>query len=350
MRIDTTTDNRFMILSSPYPHEMNVMRIALTREINNAWMLKKTNPTMSVERCFMNDYNLVPIGLWLEVIKIAKKANIALDLSDNLKLYINQFQMEKEPFVEYVKETFKDAKIPIIDKKTNQIIGYNPFMPYDYQIDAAYAMLKYRNCCGEISTSGGKTLISFIIFKYLIDVVNVNKILYIVPSVDLATQSAEKYELYESYLNVHHHNWTIGILKANLKKAEKERVENCNILFGTFQSLCKKTQDFFKFFNACICDECVDKNALITMADGSKKKIADVVEGDKVYTINDISGEYEINEVEYVYKNEPKEEVYELELEDGKKLRLTANHKVKTINRGFVRVDDLNCDDEIVIL
>jgi CRISPR/Cas system-associated endonuclease/helicase Cas3 len=47
-------------------------------------------------------------------------------------------------------------------------------------------MLKYKKCCSEISTSGGKTLISFIIFKYLIDVENINNILYIVPSVDLA--------------------------------------------------------------------------------------------------------------------------------------------------------------------
>jgi len=62
-----------------------------------------------------------------------------------------------------------------------------PFKPYDYQIKAAYTVIKYKKCCGEISTSGGKTLISFIIFKYLMDVAGVKNLLYVVPSVDLAT-------------------------------------------------------------------------------------------------------------------------------------------------------------------
>ena len=64
------------------------------------------------------------------------------------------------------------------------------------------------------------------------------------------------YELYESYLKKHNHNWEIGILKAGLKKSEKEKVESCNILFGTFQSLCKRDERFFSNFTACVCDEC----------------------------------------------------------------------------------------------
>jgi type I site-specific restriction-modification system R (restriction) subunit len=95
-------------------------------------------------------------------------------------------------------------------------------------------LLKYKKCCGEISTSGGKTLISFMIFKYLMDVQQIKNILYIVPSVDLATQSAEQYEIYESYLKKHNNPWEIGVLKAGLNKKEKEKVYSCNILFGTF--------------------------------------------------------------------------------------------------------------------
>jgi len=89
----------------------------------------------------------------------------------------------------------------------------------------------------------------------LVDTAGSNKVLYIVPSVDLATQSAEKYEEYESYLKYHGQPWEIGILKSGLKKAEKKKVESCNILFGTYQSLVNRDQSFFNPFSGCIVDE-----------------------------------------------------------------------------------------------
>ena len=43
---------------------------------------------------------------------------------------------------------FKDAKMPIYDTD-NEIEGYKAFKPYEYQIKAAYTLLKYRKACGE---------------------------------------------------------------------------------------------------------------------------------------------------------------------------------------------------------
>ena len=246
MKIDITYDNKFFILSSDYIFELNVIRNAFTREIPNAWMLKKITSIQNTERCFMNNYNMIPVGLWLELIKIAKQHNIVLDLTDKAQEYLKTFQLNEEDFNKYINDIFEGAE----NEKGQS------FKPYDYQIKAAYNLLKYRKCCGEISTSAGKTLISFMIFKYLIDVQNIKNILYIVPSVDLAVQSAEKYDLYESYLKKHYNKWEIGILKAGLNKKEKEKVYSCNILFGTYQSLCKKQIEFFNKYEACISDEC----------------------------------------------------------------------------------------------
>lgn len=199
---------------------------------------------------------MVPVGLWLLVLQFCKECNIQYNLTPGFSAYINQFQLDYNYFKNYVDTTFAGAEAPVLDKDGHETGEYKPFIPHEYQIKAAYNLLKYRRACGEISTSAGKTLISFIIFKFLVDTAGTDKILYIVPSVDLATQSAEKYELYESYLKVHHHNWEIGILKAGLTKKQKEKVESCNILFGTFQSLCKRDQTFFSRFTACITDEC----------------------------------------------------------------------------------------------
>lgn len=251
MKLDLTFDNKFMVLSSDFPFELITLRRELTRDLSDAWIRKKVQPTANTQRCFMNEYGMIPIGLWLEVIQIAKKFNIYIELSQSAQTFLNSFQFNFDQFNNYIMRTFNGAEMPDKDIPGKM----NPFRPREYQIKSAYKLLKYRNSCGEISTSGGKTLISFMIFKYLIDCCYTKKILYIVPSVDLATQSATRYDEYESYLKIHNHNWSIGILKANLRKAEKEAVESCNILFGTFQSLCRKPIEFFQDFTAVIIDE-----------------------------------------------------------------------------------------------
>ena len=335
MIIDISDDKDLITLMGEAPHEVQTVRNSLTAEIPNAYMLKKLKSVKNTKRTFMTDYNQCPTGLWLEVIKICKKWNFNVSFTPLMQDYINQYNLGYNLFKNYVDKTFEGA----VNEK-----GY-PFKPYDYQIEAAYKLIKFQKCCGEISTSAGKTLISFIMFKYLFDVAKVKKILYVVPSIDLATQSAEKYELYESYLKKHNHNWSVGILTSGLKKKEKERVEKCNILFGTFQSLCKKNDEFYYDFNACFNDECLDKDTMVLMADGTEKKISDVKEGEKVYTYNRLTNEKEIHEVEYVYHGLSKgEKLYSLEMEDGTTLKITGNHKVLT-QRGWVRVDELNCDD-----
>jgi hypothetical protein len=91
MKVDITFDDKYIVLESEYIYELNVIRNAFTREIPNAWMLKKITTIQNTERCFMNSYNMIPIGLWLEMVKIAKQFNINLELTDKAKLYLNGF-------------------------------------------------------------------------------------------------------------------------------------------------------------------------------------------------------------------------------------------------------------------
>lgn len=45
-------------------------------------MLKKITSIRNTDRCFMNNYNMVPSGLWLELIKVAKENNIVLNMTE----------------------------------------------------------------------------------------------------------------------------------------------------------------------------------------------------------------------------------------------------------------------------
>lgn len=249
MKLDITDDSKYLICSSDFPLELQILKTFLTREVENAWLLKKRAPTANTERSFINTYGMVPTGLWLEILKFAKQNNIYCELSDKVSDYLNQFQFDFNDFKSWVDMVFEGAQY--YDK---QGVPHD-FIPREYQIKAAYTLLKYRKCCGEISTSAGKTLISFIIFKWLIENAGSKKLLYIVPNAELAVQSAEKYYEYESNLKFQGKSWEIGILKSGLNKKAQEKVESCNILFGTFQSLCKRNEMFFRDFVACISDE-----------------------------------------------------------------------------------------------
>lgn len=85
--------------------------------------------------------------------------------------------------------------------------------------------------------------------------------------------------------------------------------------------------------------DCVDENALITMKDESKIRLADVRVGDDVYIRKNEFGTI-------VVKRMITKGCITLNLVDDKSLTLTPDHRVFT-KRGFVKVKDLKPDDEV---
>jgi len=78
-----------------------------------------------------------------------------------------------------------------------------------------------------------------------------------------------------------------------------------------------------------------------------KKFIKDLKEGDKVYSYN-----FDINKVEEkevsAFMPKGKKKIIELELDNGKKIRLTPEHLIYTKNRGYVKAIDLTEEDELL--
>ncbi|HQQ39692.1 MAG TPA: ribonucleotide reductase N-terminal alpha domain-containing protein [Bacilli bacterium] len=93
---------------------------------------------------------------------------------------------------------------------------------------------------------------------------------------------------------------------------------------------------------------CLTGDALVSMSDGSKKMIKEIEVGDKVLSYNLKS--YEVEEQEVLYSGLTRENanIIEIELEDGRLLKLTPEHKVFTENRGYVEARLLNEDDLIL--
>lgn len=246
MRIELTDDLSFIRLISPeYPQEIALMEEELSAELPNSYIISRKTDIKNTKRKFIDEFGRVPLGLWADVLKICKKHNLNVQLSPEIQDYLGQFNFGIDLFKKYVNNLFRDAK----DDKGNV------FAPFEHQIEAAYKLIKYKNCCAELSTSSGKTLISAIVIFYLFDILKIKKILYVVPNVDLATQSIDKYEEYERNLSNHKRQWKAAVIKSPMTKKEKAAVEDANFIFGTYQSLVKKSSDFLGQFGAVLIDE-----------------------------------------------------------------------------------------------
>lgn len=327
MKFRITADKKFLQVVDATYLEQEQLEYSMTKKVNNYFIIKKKMPHWDGEIKFIDKYNRIPIGLWQEVKKMADKYNFQLEIEDGAELF-NNIEYDADDFNKWLIEYFKDADIH----------------PREYQSEGARRIFKYKNCTEEISTSGGKTLIAYMIFKYMLEKGMIKSMLYVVPNINLVTQSEEKFYEYEERCGKKP-NWKSTCVFSG---AAKEKDVVYNLVFGTYQSLVKKPLEYFKDFDAVCIDECLHPDTLITMEDFSKRKISTIKIGDNVWTKNEELNYYEIKEVEFVYKNLSKDQkMYEIELENKNIIKATGNHKVLLTNNTYKRVDELDENDEI---
>lgn len=234
MKLKISQNGEFLQLIDSTEIESSQLHYSLTKKVENYFIIKKKIPSWDGDVKFIDKYDRIPIGLWHEVIKLAEKYMFKIEIEGAENLVDRNFNVEE--FYEWALDYFKDSKIT----------------PRDYQLEGAARIIKYRRCMEEISTSGGKTLIAFLLFKYFLDVKNLKKMLYVVPNVNLVTQSEEKFYEYEDGCGKQI-NWLSDCAYGGSRKKEGE--ETTNIVFGTYQTLSKKDPQYFAQFDIVCIDE-----------------------------------------------------------------------------------------------
>ena len=246
MQVTITDDNKFLILRNLNNYELNSVREFFTKEPDNSWVVKKKNPWFETETSFLNNFGMLPIGLWTELIRYAYLKNVRLDFDPKINEILQDTKIEFNTFKYYVDGLFEKA----VDENGNSVEMRS------YQLEGVFKLLKFRKACVEVTTSGGKTLMSYILFKFLRDVKQVKKTLYIVPNKNLAVQSYEKYDKYEDWIQGSR-NYLPAYLCGDMPKKQREKVPNADVLFATYQSLSNiKENEFFDKSDSVIVDEC----------------------------------------------------------------------------------------------
>ena len=164
------------------------------------------------------------IGLWQDIYKFLKKNNIPYD------------GLEPSRFKRKMIHTFDEFKE--IVKSWNLSLEPRP-----YQYEAAYKIIEWNKSLSQLATRAGKTLISYMIFRYSMEYLGVKKILMIVPSVDLVKQAFDDFNEYAEFFKTEC-IWSGGKL-----------VESANLTVGTFQSLIRYIERGNKKYNPRFFDE-----------------------------------------------------------------------------------------------
>ena len=237
MILKLTEDKKFFQVVESSKLELDQLQSSFTKKIDNFHFIKKRyNGGWDGTVKFIDKFNRIPLGMWMEIKNVAKKYHFQLSIINND--LIPDPNYDAENIDEWVSDFFKDSK---------------DFKPRYYQIEALKKAIEYKFCVEEISTSGGKTLIAYMIFKYLWSK-GLRNFLYVVPNVNLVEQSEDEFfEYEEKILGITEPEWkSVGIYSGSKsRKYEKE----ANLIFGTYQSLSKKDLSYFSKFDCVINDE-----------------------------------------------------------------------------------------------
>lgn len=174
-------------------------------------------------------------GLWHEIFLWCSTHSVAMEgLHTDREFKYTSFDWSREAFTEWVTG-----------------LGLTP-QPRDYQIEAAWKILKYRQSMSQLATRSGKTLIAYVVLRWLMQFAGAHNILMIVPNTSLVKQGVEDFKSYGEFFNTE----TVW--------AKSELCDSSNITIGTFQSLVNRLNKgsksynpkFFDKFDVVLCDEC----------------------------------------------------------------------------------------------
>ena len=107
MKAALTFDDKFIVISDLTDIERKQLQLSFTKKIPNWFIIKKKNPFANVDLSFINSSNMIPTGLWMELVNICKKFNFSLTFSPDFNCRIKNCEFNEKIFYEFA---FSDGK------------------------------------------------------------------------------------------------------------------------------------------------------------------------------------------------------------------------------------------------
>jgi superfamily II DNA or RNA helicase len=140
-------------------------------------------------------------------------------------------------------------------------VKLNPqFVVRDYQLESISSSLRFRRGIILSPTGSGKSLVIYLIIRYLLDVKH-QRVLLIVPNISLVEQMWSDFEEY---------GWKERDKRSSILYSGKE-MQTKELLISTWQSVYKRPPEFFESFGALLLDECHTVAKSVSIAELCKK-------------------------------------------------------------------------------
>lgn len=246
-RIDKT--NEKLVLIEGTVLERNQLQIHLTRHVKGYVFQKRYKLGLWDGTITHYRSNGINIGLWKEVLTCCQINNFGFHIENKEDFPVNK-NLPFEEIEDFCHDFYKQHKLPFEEYPEGI-----PFMPYDHQQETIHKILKYRYCGVEIATGGGKSLVFGTLLFYILKRLNPSaRFLLIVPSITLVKQFYDDLNDYNNGFNNENAD-PCDLRMTEIMSSKPRKVENPNVVIGTYQSLEKYPDDFFRDFGYVSCDE-----------------------------------------------------------------------------------------------
>lgn len=174
-------------------------------------------------------------GLLSSVLNFAKDRQLSLDIDP-------AFKEDIKPVTREDIQTWCD-EMDIRDDG-------NRIHPYDYQVEGLFLAVKYSRVTLLAATSAGKSLLQYLIIRFLQQINPQGRILLVVPSINLVTQMKSDFANYSSA-----NGWDT---EANVHQIFEGRTPYTRkpVVISTWQSLKDLEPSYFHQFTTLLGDEC----------------------------------------------------------------------------------------------
>ena len=228
-----------------YKHDDVYFRISAERgilnEISDYFMFKvpgyRFNPKF---RNKMWDGNIRLFNMWTGELYVGLHDRLEKFAKDRGYDFVTELSVTETVTLEQTKEYINSLQLTGSDG--------NALEAYDYQISSIHKMLNERTLLVS-PTSSGKSLIIYVVCRWLIDHGLHHKILLLVPTIQLVQQMASDFKEYSQK-----NNWDVDSFVHQVYTG-KEKVSSKKITVSTWQSQYKFPKDYFKQFGCLIVDE-----------------------------------------------------------------------------------------------
>lgn len=169
--------------------------------------------------------------------------------------YIEEFATRRKYSIKIDPAVMQKTGVGVEDvvafaKQLNIHSGGTPITPFDYQLFAVWQALKYKRKVFLASTSAGKSLIIYIIARWLIEhLPDDKKLLIVVPDTGLLCQMVSDFADYASHVS-----WNVEDAVHTISSGANKQTDK-KIVVSTWQSIYRCPERYFQQFAGVIVDE-----------------------------------------------------------------------------------------------